>query len=99
MFDGLHAGHQALIRAAVADARKHRRRAAVLTFDRHPAETIAPERAPGYLTTPEQRERIVEGLGVDDLVIARFDERFRMLSPESFLRFIVRGVLGAQAVF
>ena len=99
VFDGIHVGHQALIRAAVEDGRQNRRRSAVLTFDRHPSELLAPEKVPGYLTTDSQRARLFEELGVDDLVIARFDERFRELSPEAFLRFVVCGVMGARAVF
>ncbi len=99
VFDGLHLGHQELVRQAVADARSHGRQSVVFTFDRHPAELIAPERAPGYLTTPPQRSEILAGLGIDHLAIARFDDRFRSLSPESFLRFVAKGVLGAQAVF
>ncbi len=99
MFDGLHVGHKTLIRAAVDDANRHCRKSAVLTFDRHPAEIVSPDKIPGYLATPEQRVHIIESLGVEELVIARFDERFRDLSPESFLRFVVKGVLGAEAVF
>lgn len=99
MFDGVHIGHQALIAAAVEDGRVHRRPSVVFTFDRHPAEQIAPDRFPGYLTTPEQRRRLIAALGPDHLVIARFDERFRQLSPEGFLRFVLVGILGAEAVF
>jgi riboflavin kinase/FMN adenylyltransferase len=99
MFDGIHVGHQTLISAAVADAKEHGRAAAVLTFDRHPMELIAPDRTPGYLSTLPQRELLFEELGVDHLVIARFDERFRELSPEGFLRFVVKAVLGADAAF
>jgi len=98
-FDGLHRGHQALIAAAIADARAKGRQAVVFTFDRHPAELVAPDRVPGYLSTPKQRVEILTALGVDDLVIARFDEKFRELSPESFLRFVVYGILGARALF
>lgn len=99
MFDGLHVGHRALIEAACQDARACGRPLAVFTFDRHPAELLAPDRVPGYLTTPAQRLALFEAWGVDDLVIARFDERLRQLSPEAFLRFVVVGVLGARAVF
>lgn len=99
MFDGLHVGHQALIHDAVADARAHGRESAVFTFDRHPAELFAPDRAPGYLGFPAQRDALLAAMGVDHLVVARFDERFRDLSPESFLRFVLCGVLGARAVF
>ena len=72
-FDGVHVGHQAIIRAAVADAQRHARPALVFTFDRHPLELFAPERAPALLTTPEQRNELIAGLGVDGLVIAHFD--------------------------
>lgn len=98
-FDGLHRGHQALITACVADAHANGRPAVVFTFDRHPAEIIAPDRVPGYLAPPEQRIEIIRLLGADDLLIARFTPRFRELSPESFLRFVVSGILGAEAVF
>src|SRR5687768_16344749 len=62
VFDGIHVGHQALIRAAVEDASRNGRRSAVLTFDRHPSELLAPEKVPGYLTTSSQRSRLFEEL-------------------------------------
>jgi len=99
VFDGIHLGHQALIKAAVADARAHNRESLVFTFDRHPAEVTEPTRVPGYITTPEQRLAIFNELEIDHLVIAHFDEQFRELSPESFLHFVMSGVLGARAVF
>lgn len=99
VFDGVHRGHQALIRNAVADAHAAEHESVVLTFDRHPAELIAPDRAPEYISTPDQQRALFAEMEVDHLVIARFDERFRDLSPESFLRLVVIGVLGAAAVF
>jgi riboflavin kinase/FMN adenylyltransferase len=98
-FDGVHRGHQALISRAVEDAHTHGRPAVVFTFDRHPAELIAPDRAPGYLSTPEQRAELIASLGADHLVVAHFDERFRELSPEAFMHFVLSGILGAKSVF
>lgn len=97
-FDGVHVGHQAIIRAAVADARAHGRPALVFTFDRHPAELIAPERLPGYLTTPAQRNHLIAEQGADGLVIARFDSSLRERSPDEFVRDILKGLLGAEAI-
>jgi riboflavin kinase/FMN adenylyltransferase len=97
-FDGVHRGHQALISAAVADARAHGRPSLVFTFDRHPSELLTPERAPGYLCTPAQRQQWIEELGVDHLVIARFDSSLREMTPEAFLRDILTKRLGARAV-
>jgi riboflavin kinase/FMN adenylyltransferase len=98
MFDGVHVGHQALIHACVADARAHARPSVVFTFDRHPAELIAPDHVPGYLTTPTQRAELIRALGPDHLVIARFDTALRALSPESFVQHILKDLLGAKAL-
>lgn len=97
-FDGVHLGHQAIIRRAVEDAHAHSRPALVFTFDRHPAELLAPERAPGLLTTPPQRNALIATLGVDALVIAHFDKALSELSPDAFLRDILKGQLGARAI-
>jgi riboflavin kinase/FMN adenylyltransferase len=97
-FDGVHAGHQAIIRAAVADAHAHDRPALVLTFDRHPSELLAPDRVPGLLTTPDQRNRYIAELGADALVILRFDHFLSQLTPAAFLQVIVKDRLGAKAI-
>ena len=73
--------------------------ALVLTFDRHPAELLAPERAPGYLTTPAQRSRLIAELGADALIIARFDRSLSERSPDDFVRAVFCGTkLGAEAI-
>jgi len=98
VFDGIHVGHQAIIKEAVADAHSHDRRAVVFTFDRHPAELLAPDRAPDYLATPEQRSQLIADLGVDDLVVAAFDRALAGLSPEEFVDHILHDKLGAKTI-
>jgi len=97
-FDGIHTGHQAIIRTAVDDARAHDRPAIVFTFDRHPAELLRPDRAPDYITTPEQRIQLIEQLDADAMVIAQFDTALSILSPEEFVRDILVGLLGAKTL-
>ncbi len=97
-FDGVHRGHQALIATAVADARAHDRPALVFTFDRHPQELLAPDRAPAYLTTPAQRNRLIAELGADALVVAAFDRALSQMSPEAFVRDILKRRLGADSI-
>ena len=97
-FDGVHRGHQAIIRRAVEDARRHNQPALVLTFDRHPIELFAPDRAPELITTPPQRNDLIAGLGADGLVIARFDTALSQLSPDAFMENILKGLLGARAI-
>ncbi|CCW35977.1 riboflavin kinase/FMN adenylyltransferase [Chthonomonas calidirosea] len=97
-FDGVHVGHQAIIRTAVENAHTHGRPALVFTFDRHPAELLRPTEAPPYITTPNQRNRLIEQLGVDILVIAHFDTALANLSHEEFVDRILVGLCGAKAI-
>ena len=92
-FDGVHLGHQALIRSAVQQAHTGLIRSAVLTFDRHPLETLDPRRAPLLLDTPDQRQRHIAALGVDLLLIAPFDDAMRSMEAEDFVtQVLVRGM-------
>ncbi|HZT42507.1 MAG TPA: bifunctional riboflavin kinase/FAD synthetase [Chthonomonadaceae bacterium] len=97
-FDGVHVGHQAIIRRAIQDARVYGRPALVFTFDRHPVELLAPERAPELITTPAQRNRLIADLGVDGLIVAHFDKAFSEQSPETFVRDVLKGKLGAESI-
>ena len=97
-FDGIHVGHQAIIRTAVKDARQQNRTAIVLTFDRRPATVIDPERAAPYLTTPKQRIRLIGELQPDVLVVAKFDSSIYELSPEAFLQQVLKDKLGAKTI-
>lgn len=97
-FDGVHIGHQAIIRTAVQDAQAYGRPALVFTFDRHPQELVAPQHAPDYLTTPAQRNRLIAMLNPDALVVARFDAALMELSPEAFVQDILKARLGAKAI-
>lgn len=94
-FDGMHRGHQGLI----ARARAHGREVAVVTFEPRPADVLAPERAPARLQTPRQREQVCRELGVDTLVILRFDLEVSRMSPEAFVQeFLLDGLRPAAVV-
>ena len=97
-FDGIHVGHQAIIRAAVEDANRNNRQSVVFTFDRRPATVIDPDRAAPYLTTPKQRIRLIQDLNPDNLVIARFDRSIFELSPDDFISQILKDKFNASAV-
>ena len=88
-FDGLHRGHQALLRRAA----ELRPRIALVTFDPHPAQVLAPDRAPPLLQSPAQRERVCAGLGVDALVLLPFTSATAAMTPEDFVQaFLIRGL-------
>lgn len=86
VFDGVHRGHQMLIRRVVEKAQSSGVTPAVVTFDRHPLELIAPGKEPPLITTVRQRAEVLESLGIEVMVILRFDEALRRLKPEEFVR-------------
>lgn len=85
-FDGLHVGHRAIMRTVIARAQALDGEAVVYTFDPHPRKILQPERAPGLLTTVEQKLEILEELGVDVVVAEPFDSEFASIAPERFVR-------------
>ena len=97
-FDGVHLGHQALLRVTVDDVRRAGGTALALGFDPHPARVVAPERAPLAMTTLEQRAELLGGLGVDAFAVLDFDARVAALSPAAFAREVLVGSLAAERV-
>ncbi|MBN1135505.1 MAG: bifunctional riboflavin kinase/FAD synthetase [Anaerolineae bacterium] len=91
-FDGVHRGHQALIKSVVERARATDRLAAVITFHPHPVVALAPQRAPRYLTTPGEKMALLEGLGVDLTVLLPFDRQVAAMSARDFMAMVSRHV-------
>ena len=85
-FDGVHQGHRALLEHLKAMAERLDAESVVVTFDPHPR--IAMGRAEGMqlLTTIEERARLLEDVGIDRMVVAHFDDKFRSQPYESFVR-------------
>ena len=98
VFDGVHVGHQAVIRRAVLDAQTSGRRSVVFTFTEHPEELLAPQRAPRYLTTPMQREKLIAACGTDTFVCIPFNSEFARLSADEFYADILLAQLGARSI-
>ncbi len=86
VFDGVHLGHQAVIRRALEDARAGGGNAAVVTFDPHPVRVLRPESAPRLLTSARHKEILLKELGVRHLLVVSFDESFAQTPPETFVR-------------
>jgi riboflavin kinase/FMN adenylyltransferase len=85
-FDGVHLGHQQIIRQTIADAKQHDAVALVLTFDRHPNSIVAPDRVPPLIYSLPQKLRVIESLGADKLLLLHFDEPFSRQTGEEFIR-------------
>ena len=89
-FDGVHLGHQQIIRQTIADARQHEALALVITFDRHPNSVVAPDREPPLIYSLPQKLRQIELLGVEALLLLHFDKAFSLQSGEEFVRALSR---------
>jgi riboflavin kinase/FMN adenylyltransferase len=96
-FDGVHHGHQSVLREAVADGLQLSLPARVLTFEPHPAAVVGAG-APPLLTTLERRVELMEALGVDRVYVRPFDADFASWPPERFARELVAGTLQARLV-
>jgi riboflavin kinase/FMN adenylyltransferase len=87
-FDGVHVGHRRVIEGADT----------VLTFEPHPLTVVHPDVAPKLLMSFEVKRDVIEGLGVDELVVIPFDHDFSTIPPEEFCSRILIETLGAQVV-
>lgn len=86
-FDGVHQGHQAVIKEAKKQAKKNHLKLAVMTFDRYPKIFFQKldEKKVQYVTTIEQRLELFKSLGVDLAYVACFDQKLALQSPQEFV--------------
>ncbi|NJM54395.1 MAG: hypothetical protein HC846_14070 [Blastocatellia bacterium] len=99
VFDGLHLGHQAIMKTVVERANAIGAVPTAITFDPHPRAVLHPENAPPLLQTLDQRLANFEFLGIKQSIVIRFDQSFAAQDAESFLRDIVFERLQAKEVY
>ena len=98
VFDGVHLGHQQIIRQTIADARQHEAAAVVVTFDKHPNTVVAPDRVPPLIYSSPQKLRAIEALGADTLLEIHFDKAFSRQNGEQFIRSLARDFGKIQSI-
>lgn len=92
-FDGVHRGHQTLIREMVKRARERKLKSVLVTFEPHTRVVLYPELPQCILTTFEEKARLIELLGVDYIMKIPFDLEFSQISPERFFEETLVGKL------
>jgi riboflavin kinase / FMN adenylyltransferase len=97
-FDGVHIGHQAVLRETCSLADASGATSVVAIFDRHPATVVRPETAPRLLTDLHHRIELLAETGVDLCFVIRFDEERSLQEPEDFVREVIAGRLAARAL-
>ncbi len=97
-FDGVHLGHQAMLRDVAGRARDAGVPSVVVTFDPHPLKVLHPERAPKMIQTLRQREEAIEACGVDAVVLVPFTRNFSLVPAREFAKELLGRRLAAREV-
>ena len=97
-FDGVHLGHQAVVRRAAEEGCARGMRSVAATFDPHPQAVLRPGSEPKLLTTLDVREELLLGCGVDEVCVVPFDRQLSRKSPRDFVRDVLIGELEAAVV-
>ena len=99
VFDGLHLGHQLIMRTVVERAQAAGAVPTVITFDPHPRAVLHPESSPPLLQTLDQKVEGFGVLGIEQTIVIRFTPEFSMIRAEDFLRDVVKERLHAKEVY
>ena len=99
IFDGVHRGHQYLLKKMLAKARSLKAKSMVITFFPHPAHVLRPDVQLPYIVSFEERMRLLACEGVDVCVVVRFTKKFAHILPEYFIKEVLVKQLGVKALY
>ena len=99
VFDGLHLGHQLIMKTVVERAKAAGAVPTVITFEPHPRAVLHPESAPPLLQTFDQKIEALGVLGIEQTIVIHFDKAFSEIRAQDFLREVVADRLHAKAVY
>jgi len=99
VFDGVHIGHQKLIRMAVERAKAIKGEAVVMTFSPHPVQILHPQNYLPYVVSLSHRLKLIEHLDVAACVVVRFTKKFSQLSPQQFVKRYLMDSIQPKEVF
>jgi riboflavin kinase/FMN adenylyltransferase len=97
-FDGIHLGHQALMKVAVHQAEEHGATSAVITFDRHPLALLNPAALKLPLIGANQKAKLIQAAGIDAMLTLPFDEALSQLTATEFVEKILVKAMNAKVV-
>ncbi len=98
VFDGVHLGHQAIMRAVLETARRHGTAGIAITFDRLPEETVNPGGAPHHISSIRQKIELIAAQGLDGALVLEADHRLLSMPAEEFVSEVLVGKLRAAEV-
>jgi riboflavin kinase/FMN adenylyltransferase len=98
VFDGVHLGHQHVLRRTLADAASHQAASVVVTFDRHPNAVVSPAHVPPLIYPLDKKLEVLASFGVEAAYVIRFDKAFSRIHGEPFIRSLARGFGRIQSI-
>ena len=97
-FDGLHLGHQSLLKNLVDVARQKNLKPAVMTFEPHPREFFSPRNAPTRLSSMREKLEYFDESGIEDVYLCRFNNAFAAVTAEDFMQHMLRESLNVKSI-
>lgn len=97
-FDGVHLGHQQIIRQTIADARRYGATAVIVTFDHHPNTIVAPARVPSLIYPLHRKLQVIGQLGPEAILLLHFDLAFSQQQGEDFIRCLTQELGQVQSI-
>jgi len=97
-FDGIHIGHQRILKKVVERAKALRGVSMAMSFEPHPMRVLTPERELKLMTTTEEKTRIMESLGIEKLLLVNFTKEFAHLEPDEFVERVLMGKLSPKEI-
>jgi riboflavin kinase/FMN adenylyltransferase len=97
-FDGVHRGHQALLKKLVQTAKEKNIQSCVMTFEPHPIEYFAPDKAPSRILSLRDKLEALAAVGIDQVLVIHFNQHFANLSPTEFVEKILVTGLQVQSI-
>ncbi|MGX1695080.1 bifunctional riboflavin kinase/FAD synthetase [Microbacterium keratanolyticum] len=97
-FDGVHAGHRAIVERAKEDAAQLGHKTVAVTFDRNPLSILRPDRCPDNVVTVDRKLELLEATGIDAVLVLTFDEQLAERSAEDFVRALLVDALHVSTV-
>ncbi len=98
-FDGVHIGHQTVLRHVAARAKEQDSIACAMTLDPHPVKLLRPREAPLLVTTLNQRLQLIERTGIEAALVVPFTHRLARMSAEDFVRDVLVNRLAVREVY
>jgi riboflavin kinase / FMN adenylyltransferase len=97
-FDGMHLGHQALLKRLAAAAETKKLIPSVMTFEPHPRELFSPQNAPARLTTLREKLEYFAEANIQKVFVCAFNQKFAQITAQDFMLEILRGKLNANTI-